>query len=148
MVLCRRRESNSGFQLVELQHYHRAKSAHCLFFQYPVLDSYFFSISSTGLLLFQYPVLRSYCFKIQYWTLLVSILLWAHPHTDTKHANVQIHRVTRGLNTQNTNTWIRFTYMLTNANMLKCAYTLHAMHCLVSQWVASCMMLAWWQHDS
>ena len=38
-------------------------------------------------------------------------LLGAHHHTDTKHANVRIHRVTSGLITQNKNTWIIFTYM-------------------------------------
>ena len=37
-----------------------------------------------------------------------TLLLGAHPHTDTKQANV---RVTRGLITQNTNTRIRFTHM-------------------------------------
>ena len=56
-----------------------------------------------------------------------------HGYTNTWiHANVQIHRVTHGLITQNVNTWIRFTYMLTIANMLNCTYTLHALHCPVS----------------
>ena len=38
------------------------------------------------------------------------------------YANVRIHRVTRGLITQNINTWIRFTYMSTIANMLNCTH--------------------------
>ena len=58
---------------------------------------------------------------------------WGHTPTRIQiYANVRIHRVTRGLITQNINTWIRFTYMSTIANMLNCTYTLHALHCLAS----------------